>query len=115
MAEPMTWRQRRACPHSRLRGIYGDEIITAGFKRLRCLDCGRLLDGSVRLAESRREQALNTSQVRSGFAFIPASTTAMKWSEAEAERFDRWLADHDAEVRAGVLSLLESSDSGSDT
>jgi hypothetical protein len=57
MAERMTWRQRCACPHSRLRGIYGDEIIAAGFKRLRCLDCGRLLDGPVRLAESRRRES----------------------------------------------------------
>jgi len=45
--------KRAACPHSRLRGIYGDEIILSGYRRLWCLDCGRLLDGPVRLAESR--------------------------------------------------------------
>ena len=47
--------ERRHCPHSRLRGIYGDEINhTPGFRRLECLDCGRLLNGPVILAESRR-------------------------------------------------------------
>lgn len=56
MGERMTWRQCRACPHSRLRGIYGDEIIAAGFKRLHCLDCGRLLDGPVRLAVMRHAE-----------------------------------------------------------
>lgn len=50
-------RARRRCPHSNLRGIYGDEI-NARNSRLACLDCGRLLDGPVSLAESRRgEQA----------------------------------------------------------
>lgn len=34
---------RKQCPHLNQRGIYGDEIIQAGFKRARCLDCGRLL------------------------------------------------------------------------
>jgi hypothetical protein len=33
----------RRCPHLHQRGIYGDEIIAAGYKRARCLDCGRLL------------------------------------------------------------------------
>jgi hypothetical protein len=33
----------RKCPHERQRGIYGDEIIAAHYKRARCLDCGRLL------------------------------------------------------------------------
>ena len=33
----------RRCPHEDQRGIYGDEIIAAGWKRARCLDCGRLL------------------------------------------------------------------------
>ena len=46
-------RKRAACPHSRLRGIYGDEIRAAGYKRLHCLDCGRLLDGPVVLAKLR--------------------------------------------------------------
>lgn len=38
------------CPHSNLRGIYGDEINATGGRRLACLDCGRLLDGAVMLA-----------------------------------------------------------------
>lgn len=33
----------RRCPHDCQRAIYGDEIIDAGFRRSRCLDCGRLL------------------------------------------------------------------------
>ena len=33
----------RRCRHEHQRGIYGDEIIDAGWKRARCLDCGRLL------------------------------------------------------------------------
>lgn len=31
------------CPHLNQRGIYGDEIIAAGYNRARCLDCGKLL------------------------------------------------------------------------
>lgn len=39
---------RRHCPHSRVRGIFGDEINhTAGYRRNKCVDCGRLLDGPV--------------------------------------------------------------------
>lgn len=56
----MKWwefRKRAACPHSNLRGIHGDEIIAAGFKRLHCLDCGRLLDGPVMLAVLRRQES----------------------------------------------------------
>lgn len=34
----------RRCPHIQQRGIYGDEIIQAGYKRARCLVCGRLLN-----------------------------------------------------------------------
>lgn len=33
----------RRCPHERQKRIYGDEIIAAGYRRARCLDCGRLL------------------------------------------------------------------------
>lgn len=43
-----------ACPHSNLYGIYGDEIIAAGYKRLLCLDCNRFIDGPVMLAVLRR-------------------------------------------------------------
>lgn len=49
------WRAKRRCPHSRLRGIYGDAINHLG-ARLRCLDCGRLLDGPVVLAELRKDE-----------------------------------------------------------
>lgn len=46
-----TWWARRHCPHSNLRGIYGDEInVTPGGRRLECTDCGQLLDGPVLLA-----------------------------------------------------------------
>lgn len=34
---------RRRCPHDCQQALYGDEIIDAGFRRSRCLDCGRLL------------------------------------------------------------------------
>lgn len=53
----MRWwefRKRSRCPHSRLKGIYGDEIIAAGYARLWCRDCGKLLDGPVHLANARR-------------------------------------------------------------
>jgi hypothetical protein len=48
--------KRRECPHERVRGIYGDEIIfgTPNFHRLQCLDCFRFLAGPVSIAESRR-------------------------------------------------------------
>ena len=39
------------CPHVRTVGIYGDRInYTPKGRRLRCLDCGRDLDGPVTLA-----------------------------------------------------------------
>ena len=44
------WRRWRRCPHARIAGIYGDEIYRSAGYRLRCLDCGRLLDGPVSLA-----------------------------------------------------------------
>lgn len=46
-------RARRRCPHSHLRGIYGDEITFVGFWRLECLDCGRYLNGPASLASTR--------------------------------------------------------------
>lgn len=50
----MKWSEFRKparCPHARIRGIYGDEIIyTPRWRRLQCLDCGRLLNGPVSLA-----------------------------------------------------------------
>lgn len=46
------------CPHSNLRGIYGDEINhTPGYRRLQCNDCGRFLDGPVHLAALRQEES----------------------------------------------------------
>lgn len=47
--------KRKHCPHSNLRGIYGDEINQHGF-RLECVTCGRLLDGPVSLANKRSEE-----------------------------------------------------------
>ena len=51
----MRRRDRKRCPHSNLRGIYGDEVIfaTPRFSRLQCNDCGRFLDGPVMLAVLR--------------------------------------------------------------
>ena len=47
--------RRKHCPHSNLRGIYGDEINhTPGFRRLICRDCSTLIDGPARLAASRQ-------------------------------------------------------------
>ena len=39
------------CPHSQKTGIYGDEINHNGGYRLRCDNCGLLLDGPVSLAQ----------------------------------------------------------------
>ena len=50
------WRKRLHCPHSRLDGIYGDEIIAVGYWRLQCLDCHAFLDGPVKLAEIRTQE-----------------------------------------------------------
>lgn len=48
---------KKHCPHSNLRGIYGDEINhTPGNRRLICLDCYRYLDGPVRLADLRKNE-----------------------------------------------------------
>lgn len=37
----------RRCGHAFKIGIYGDNIIHAGWRRLYCLDCGRTLPGPV--------------------------------------------------------------------
>ncbi len=49
------WRAKWRCPHSNLFGIYGDAINHLG-ARLRCHDCGRLLDGPVALADLRKDE-----------------------------------------------------------
>ena len=51
-------RDLKMCPHSRLRPIYGDEIIwgTPDWNRLQCRDCGDYLRGSVTLAEMRKAE-----------------------------------------------------------
>ncbi len=49
----LTRRQRRRCPHSNLRAIWGDEINALN-SRLSCRDCGRLLDGPPSLAALRK-------------------------------------------------------------
>jgi hypothetical protein len=43
LADPL-----RRCRHEHQRRIYGDEIIAANWHRVRCLDCGRLLEGMKR-------------------------------------------------------------------
>ncbi|EOM78049.1 hypothetical protein DW322_11195 [Rhodococcus rhodnii] len=56
--------RRRHCPHLRVRGIYGDEINhTPGGRRLECWDCGRLLDGPVRIAEVRQREHAEVREV----------------------------------------------------
>lgn len=44
------------CPHSNLRGIYGDEINAVGGFRLQCRDCGSYLYGPVILARLREDE-----------------------------------------------------------
>lgn len=44
------------CPHSRLTGIYGDEINFSGGYRLWCLDCDRYINGPVKLAKMRQNE-----------------------------------------------------------
>lgn len=60
--ESIRWwhsRRKRHCPHVRVLGIYGDAINhTPGFRRNRCQDCGRLLDGPVSISESRSDVGL---------------------------------------------------------
>jgi len=50
------WWKTRHCPHARIRGVYGDEIIfRAHGLRLKCLDCLRYLDGPLELATHKRD------------------------------------------------------------
>jgi hypothetical protein len=49
-------RERRRCPHSDLRPIYGDEINQVGGSRLQCRTCGQYLDGPVSLARARADR-----------------------------------------------------------
>ena len=53
--------KKSRCPHSNLRGIYGDEVIfaTPHYSRLQCIDCGKFLDGSVELAELRKVEQVS--------------------------------------------------------
>lgn len=46
--------RRNRCPHISVLGIYGDAINELGGYRLRCHDCGRLIDGPVRTADDRK-------------------------------------------------------------
>lgn len=49
------WVKKHHCPHVHVRGIYGDEINhTSGYRRLQCLNCGRLLDGPVSISWGRK-------------------------------------------------------------
>lgn len=49
--------RRLHCPHSRLDGIYGDEINHVGGYRLQCLDCHAFIHGPVSLAQMRRAES----------------------------------------------------------
>jgi len=49
------FKKRSRCPHVHVEGIYGDQIIFAGWSRLYCRDCGKLLDGPVSIAVDRQE------------------------------------------------------------
>lgn len=55
------WRKRARCPHVHVVGIYGDAIIASGWFRIRCLDCGRLLDGPVSIAVDRQRLVAESS------------------------------------------------------
>lgn len=46
---------------------------------------------------------LTTEEVRSGFAYVPSASILMRWSDKEADAFDRWLRKHDRVVRAEAL------------
>lgn len=62
------FRKRAACPHSKLRPIHGDEIVAAGYKRLDCLDCRRLLDGPVVIAYLRKNEPRLVARHLAGIA-----------------------------------------------
>lgn len=49
------FRKRAHCPHVDVLGIYGDAIISFGWYRNVCMDCGRLLDGPVSISVERQE------------------------------------------------------------
>lgn len=56
-------RRWRHCPHERLQDIYGDQVFhTPGYRRLRCKDCGRALDGPVAISWSRPSPILGLSR-----------------------------------------------------
>jgi hypothetical protein len=48
-------------------------------------------------------QTRSTADVRNAVAFVPVTSIQMRFSEAEAEMFDRWLKAHDAVVAATAL------------
>lgn len=53
------WYNRSRCPHTHVRGIYGDENNhTPNGSRLQCFDCYRFLDGPVWIAQARRDEYL---------------------------------------------------------
>lgn len=43
------------------------------------------------------------TDVRNAVGFIPKVSLELRFSEAEAAKFDRWLEKHDAEQRASAL------------
>jgi len=52
------WYNRSKCPHSFVVGIYGDSINYHAGDRLICAQCGKTLDGPVRIAELRKNETL---------------------------------------------------------
>lgn len=52
------------CPHSQKTGIYGDEINHNGGYRLRCDNCGLLLDGPVSLAQESSQIIRSLEEAR---------------------------------------------------
>lgn len=48
------------------------------------------------------EKTPSTEVVRSWAAFVPVTSVGMRWSEKDAAAFDRWLAEHDAQLIEGL-------------
>lgn len=88
--------RRRHCPHTHLRGIYGDEInATPGGRRLQCMDCYSYLDGAVELASARRDEPCQIHQFHGRKQVLPSPAAVTR------EHAD----DAPSELRAASQSL----------
>lgn len=47
------------------------------------------------------------ADVRNAVGFVPVTSIGMRFSDQEAEKFDRWLARHDAQVKADALQDVQ--------